>query len=275
MRVLVMGCAAAAAAMTGMHAAMAQPITAGPISQAELMTKARDACKSEPTFASDTFLRADMDGDGKTDVLFNWAGVTCANPPSALARKGAGNCGMHNCSVDVYLSSQYKPGGWPKPILNHMEIAPEILPAGTSAILRTSYQGGSCKFAEVCQREWRWNGAKFISEEVTASAASGAAPITQANLIGNWVDAADGCATDLSLSLRADGSYGSFEETGDWRLIGDRIAIVVRETFVMGDAGSERAVSDPKPVMLSVVSLTPNAMTVRRANGQETRFKRC
>lgn len=220
-----------------------------------------------------------MDGDGQADVLFNWARVNCATPVGATG--GAGFCGMHNCSIDIYLSSQHRPGDWPKPILNHREIAPQILSIQQGAVLRTSYQGGSCEFAKVCKREWRWNGSKFVSRELGAGDEPVAPPVdtalevTRANLAGSWVGAGDGCATDAVLILGADGGYAGYEQNGDWRLLGNRIAIMVRETYVLGDAGSTRKVRDPKPVVFEVVSLTSAGLSLRRDSGQVDAYRRC
>ncbi|MEL7445210.1 MAG: hypothetical protein AAGK02_05275 [Pseudomonadota bacterium] len=258
----------------------AQPLGPEPISAAALEQKAREACSGSATIGSGAIIRADMDGDGKGDILFNWSDVTCTS--GGASSVGAGFCGMHNCSIDVYLSSQYQPGGWPKPIMNHMEIAPEIIPAGAYPMLKTSYQGGSCAFAEVCERVWRWDGSKLASQDIPAEdqpaaniMSENSVAITRTNLVGDWVDPADGCATDLNLSLRSDGSYGSYEEIGDWRLIGTRIAIMVRETFVMGEEGSNRRVRNPQPVILEVVALTEDSMAVRRANGERVDFRKC
>lgn len=280
---------AALLALTGLvtatpHAVSAQPSGPPPISVSELQAKAREACRSVPTFGSGAVQRADLDGDGRTDVLFNWAEVTCAGG-SAMQRKGAGFCGMHNCSVDVYLSSQYKPGGWPKPILNHQEIAPRLVQSGERSVLRTAYQGGSCAFAKVCQREWSWNGAKLVSREVSDALPSPrpspsqtdpeTLAITRDAVVGRWVDTADGCATDAVLVFAENGDYTAYEQIGDWRLLGTRIAVVVRETFVLGDAGSRERIAKPKAVLLRVLSVGANSLRLRNGKGQVSDLRRC
>lgn len=272
-------------ALTGLiaatpHTVKAQSSGPPPISASELKAKAREACRSAPIFGPDAVQRADMDGDGRTDVLFNWAEVTCSGG-SAMQRKGAGFCGMHNCSVDVYLSSQYKPGGWPKPILNHQEIAPRVVQSGELSVLRTAYQGGSCTFAKVCQREWSWNGSKLVSREIeasftaTAAADEPALAVTRQAIVGQWVEAPDGCATDAVLVFEANGDYASYEQTGDWRLLGKRIAVVVRETFILGEAGSRKRVTSPTARMLEVVSVRPSSLQLRGSNGKVTDLRRC
>ncbi|MEM7689842.1 MAG: hypothetical protein AAF291_12540 [Pseudomonadota bacterium] len=260
--------------------AVAQSSGPPPISVSELQVKARAACRSAPTFGPGAVQRADMDGDGRTDVLFNWAEVTCT-AGSAMQRKGAGFCGMHNCSVDVYLSSQYKPGGWPKPILNHQEIAPRLIQSGEKSVLRTAYQGGSCTFAKVCQREWSWNGAKLVSREIDGPLGADVAgeepalAITRQAITGQWVEAPDGCATDAVLNFEPNGDYASYEQIGDWRLLGNRIAVVVRETFVLGEAGSRQRVTNPTARMLEVLSVSPSSLKLRGVNGSVTDLRRC
>ncbi|MEM7702844.1 MAG: hypothetical protein AAF251_12965 [Pseudomonadota bacterium] len=272
--------ALAALVATTPHTLSAQSSGPPPISVSELQAKAREACRSAPAFGAGAVQRADMDGDGRTDVLFNWAEITCSGG-SATQRKGAGFCGMHNCSVDVYLSSQYKPGGWPKPILNHQEIAPQIVQSGSQSVLRTSYQGGSCTFARVCQREWSWNGAKLVSREIeepinaSAAAQEPALTVNRQAIVGQWVEAPDGCATDAVLVFNANGDYASYEQTGDWRLLGNRIAVVVRETFILGEEGSRKRVANPTARMLEVVSVRPSSLQLRGANGKVTDLRRC
>jgi len=250
-----------------------------PVSMATLNDKVRNACMGEGAIGPDAILRADMDGDGKQDVLFNWAKVTCAAQISATG--GGGFCGMHNCSIDVYLSTQYRPGGYPTPILNHREIAPQIIPAGAYPILRTSYQGGNCTFAEVCEMAWRWDGRQFqstpIAREDTQAARSAQQPVrlSREGLAGNWVSAQDGCATDFRILFRADGRYESYEEAGSWRLLGNNIAIMVRETFVMGEESSHRLIRDPDPVVWTVKALTRTTLTVQDAEGRQFSYRRC
>lgn len=256
--------------------AMAQASSAAPITPSQLEVKAREACGASVTLSPDAILRADLDNDGREDVLFNWRNVDCQSS-SALMSLGAGNCGMHNCGIDIYLSSQYRPGGWPKSILNHMEVPPSIV----RGKLRTATQGGSCKFAQVCNWEWSWDGKKLVSrplktsEETAQQAASQPIAITIENLIGIWAQDGDKCATDFVLAFKKDGQYASYEENGDWRLLGERIAVVVRETYVLGDEGSNKPVANPKAVMMAVEMLTPDRLVLRFSDGSANAFRRC
>lgn len=126
-----------------------------------LLDKARDACQSEPGLEGEAVITGDFDGDGQRDILFLWERVRCTNAPSAVSAIGAGFCGMHNCSVDVYLSSVYQPGGWPQALLSHTGIPIEVFDIGGRPALRTFYAGGDCAFANVCDRVWQFDGVKL------------------------------------------------------------------------------------------------------------------
>ncbi|KWV91109.1 hypothetical protein [Erythrobacter sp. YT30] len=276
MRAFAVGLASLVTVFAMPGAALAQSADALPISRSDLETKARDACSGAVTLSPTAIRRADLDRDGRSDVLFDWAQVTCQSG-SAMMKKGAGFCGMHNCSIDIYLSSQYRPGDWPKPILNHREIEPTLV----GNTLRTSSQGGSCEFAHVCKWEWSWNGTELESralkaaDDASSQPMATALPVTIANLAGNWVELGDGCASDVGMALNENGAFSAYEQNGDWRLLGKRIAIVVRETYILGDADSTRPVTDPKPIMLTVESLTDDQLTVTRTNGARVVFRKC
>lgn len=276
MRAIAVGLASLVTISAMPGVALAQSADAPPISRSELETKARDACDGAVTLSPSAIRRADLDDDGRSDVLFDWAQVTCQSG-SAMMKKGAGFCGMHNCSIDIYLSSQYRPGDWPKPILDHREIKPTLV----GNTLRTSSQGGSCEFAHVCKWEWSWNGTELESralkaaDDASSQPMATALPVTIANLTGIWAEAGDKCATDFVLAFKEGGQYASYEENGDWRLMGDRIAVVVRETYVLGEQGSTKPVADPKAVMMTVESLTADSLVVRFSDGKGFAFKRC
>ncbi|MEL7188963.1 MAG: hypothetical protein AAGK17_05370 [Pseudomonadota bacterium] len=256
--------------------AFAQTASQGPITMAELEAKARDACGGAIEMEAGAIRRADMDGDGKSDVLFEWRYVTC-DTSSALMQRGAGYCGMHNCGIDIYLSSTYRPGSWPKTVMNHTEIPASIV----GNRLRTATQGGSCKFAQVCRWEWSWDGNELVSRplsdaaQVAPASVSTSLPITVANLAGDWVDGPDGCSTDTGMALKPNGDFASYEQNGDWRLLGKRIAIVVRETYVMGDGGSTQTVANPKAKLLTVETLTKDQLSLIDSEGNRTNFRRC
>lgn len=256
----------------GSGSVLAQSSNPPPITLSELEAKARSACQGDVTIAPNAMRRLHMDGDDLVDVVFNWGQVTCQSA-SAMKRKGAGFCGMHNCSIDIYLSSQYRPGGWPKAVMNHRE-----KPFGLAgAALRTSTQGGSCRGAQLCYWEWRWDGSELQSTKMSSNNPSGPAsvPITAENLTGIWGIASSSCANDYMTAFKAGGEYASYEENGDWRLIGNRIAVVVRETYIMGDADSIRPVAEPKPLMLQVATLTADRLAIRRLDGSKAYFRRC
>lgn len=268
-----------AACLTLAAAAMHQPAWAEPVPMAFLQDRARQACMGAPVIPSSAIVRHDLDGDGQEDVLFIWSDVTCANSRSATG--GAGNCGMHNCSVDIYLTSTWRPGKWPTPVLNHAEYRPETFSDAGGAGLRTHISGGSCSFARFCVVEWRWDGNKLVAGDPVAPGSSASAlpegelePET-ATIAGNWVEQGDGCASDAGWQFTTDGDYYSYGEKGDWRLIGPRIAIMVRETFEMGDETSHRRIAEPEPQVWRVISLTRTSMRLVNAQGTRVSLRRC
>lgn len=144
--------AAALAALATAGAAQDVTLASAPIAFAALEAQAREACAGPVVFGPATITLAEIDGDGRTDLLFDWSRVSCSNG----GPRGAGFCGMHMCSVDLYASSVYAPGGYPQGIL---ALEFDVQPRGSDIILRTTSMGGSCPFAEVCEAGWRWTGA--------------------------------------------------------------------------------------------------------------------
>ncbi len=116
------------------------------------------ACGGSLELGPGAITLAEIDGDGRTDVLFDWSKVNCTGAATVGMSRGAGNCGMHMCAVDLYASSVYRPGAYPQGILA-LEFA--VQPLGSEVILTTTSMGGSCPFAEVCERAWRWTGAEL------------------------------------------------------------------------------------------------------------------
>jgi len=57
-----------------------------------------------------------FDGEGWTDVVFDWSLVWC--PGNRSLGRGAGFCGLLLCWVDLYASSVYARGGYPQGILS-------------------------------------------------------------------------------------------------------------------------------------------------------------
>jgi hypothetical protein len=48
-------------------------------------------------------------------------------------------------------------GSLPVPILNHMEIEPELIDQDGTIVPRTYFSGGQCPLAQVCDQDWIWN----------------------------------------------------------------------------------------------------------------------
>lgn len=129
-----------------------------PVAPVTLAAAWQVACPVGLSIADGAFTSADLDQDGQPDLMVNTAMLHCAGADSLSMAQGMGACGMHNCVLELYLSSLYQPGGWPVPIYNHMGVPPEIVDAGGVLVLRTAVQGGECPIAELCRGEWRWDG---------------------------------------------------------------------------------------------------------------------
>ncbi|GGA97428.1 hypothetical protein [Allosediminivita pacifica] len=127
----------------------------------------REACRGAYS-GEDAIVQTEIDGDGKPDFLLDWSSVTCAD---RSVGRGGGYCGAQMCSIDVYASSAYAPGGWPQPIL----ALSYALPApGADHALTTTVTGGSCPITHRCTRHWGWTGGKLevvAREDVDASQA--------------------------------------------------------------------------------------------------------
>ncbi len=114
----------------------------------------REACRGAYTGAG-AIVQTEIDGDGKPDFLLDWSSVTCAD---RSVGRGGGYCGAQMCSIDVYASSTYDPGGWPQSTL----ALSYTLPApGADHALSTTVTGGSCPIAQLCRRHWGWTGGKL------------------------------------------------------------------------------------------------------------------
>lgn len=110
-----------------------------------------------------TFL---IDDDDLPDLVVNWGLVDCADTRIGL---GAGFCGMHMCSHDIYLSSVWRMGDWPKTILA-LGVTPGDPTRG--AALGSTRMGGNCPFAEICETEWRWTGTTSSPSSMDSTAST-------------------------------------------------------------------------------------------------------
>ncbi len=127
--------------------------------------RVRMACQG--SYSGDGLIvEANVDGDGSPDFLIDWEKVSCT---STAVGRGGGNCGMQMCSIDVYASTVYEPGGWPQAILAYSY---ELAEAGDEHVMSTTVSGASCPITHRCTRYWGWNGSELAvirSEDVDVS----------------------------------------------------------------------------------------------------------
>ena len=104
------------------------------------------------------------------------------------------------------------------------------------------------------------------------------APTTADWLAGTWLMVEDrsehpvGCSSGLPISYSRDGSYTLFEESGTWRLEGQRLIETATEVH---DGTDPAEVALGRPQISRVERLGPNAMRKSFANGFRALFLRC
>lgn len=120
--------------------------------RASVDARIQEACRGSSTLGDGALQMLQIDDDDLPDLVLNWGLVDCADPSIGV---GAGSCGMHMCSHDIYLSSAWQVGDWPKSIL-----ALGVLPGDpvNGIALRSTRMGGPCPRAEICETVWRWTG---------------------------------------------------------------------------------------------------------------------
>ncbi len=105
-------------------------------------------CNGPATTESRAFRTGDLDGDGRADLVVDWAGITCQN---GLRRPF---CGAANCSAEVYLSS--RPDRMPFDTILGAGVALEAGPGGTVRLI-SGVTAASCPRTtrpDRCQTVW-------------------------------------------------------------------------------------------------------------------------
>ncbi|TCO74087.1 hypothetical protein [Rhodovulum euryhalinum] len=148
------GAAAAIDRVLAGCAATARAAPAGAAPDAATLTLAfvqgriAEACPSGGSFGRGALVQTDIDGDGLNDYLVDWGEVSC--PPMG---RGAGFCGAALCTIDVYASSIFRPGGYPQAILG---LHKEVQPFGAPFQLRVQTRHGPVA--------WRWTGTELQAQ---------------------------------------------------------------------------------------------------------------
>ena len=108
------------------------------------------ACGGSASAVPGYLLQGDLDVDGKDDIVIDWSKVTC---PGAVPRPF---CGASKCSVDVFLSRTFRPGGQPDGFLA-LGVTMQSSPFGGAQLL---LGGGlsDCGGLAACHSIWRWDG---------------------------------------------------------------------------------------------------------------------
>lgn len=105
---------------------------------------------------ADAILTGDIDGDGAEDVVLDWRGVRCAG---SMAQPF---CGASNCSVDIFLSSQYPRSGQPE---GWLALGARLIPLtnGNMGVgMYGSLSACNSAFGRVdCEFQYYWNGSSL------------------------------------------------------------------------------------------------------------------
>lgn len=112
-----------------------------------------EACGGGYRLAEGAELTGDLDGDGREDVVLDWAGVTCDDRSKG---RGAGFCGAALCRIEVLLSG-------PPTVQQLTGHKPRLLNRAFGRVaLQTTTMGRSCGGgAQTCMFDWRFDGQKL------------------------------------------------------------------------------------------------------------------
>ena len=140
-------------AITGALAECGPPMTAtAPVSGriVQFGQLIAEACGGGYRLADGAELTGDLDGDGREDVVLDWAGVTCDDRSKG---RGAGFCGAALCRIEVLLTG-------PPAVQQLMGHRPRLLRrAFKLVVLQTTTMGSSCGGgAQTCTVDWRFDG---------------------------------------------------------------------------------------------------------------------
>lgn len=120
-------------------------------------------------------------------------------------------------------------------------------------------------------------GALLLGACATTPRTAPAAPASW--IVGTWlltepgVDFPAACASGLPIRYHADGRYSMVEETGTWRLEGDRLITTLRDVTEAGDRANLSRIGQQD--VATVQRLGPDTMRTRFAAGGEAILRRC
>lgn len=135
------------------------PVAAPSMEQAALDSVTAH-CSGAAQVQADYVLRGDFDRDGTEDVVLDWRGVSCTSGTFANLQ-GAGNCGMHDCLVSVFVSSAISGGAaaWER-----LAMGAQVDPASPGRLILGSSPSACASIGEAagCARSYVWGGSEFI-----------------------------------------------------------------------------------------------------------------
>lgn len=153
----LIGAPAALAQVQAACTAAATPAAAnGALTPAAVQADVTRDCGGPFTMREGGFVQTDLDLDGQWDYLIDYGSIDCADRSKG---RGAGFCGMQMCSLNVYVSSVWHPGGQPQYLL---AVGFDVWPS-PHLPLKTHRMGGDCPFSTVCTTDWHWNGSQLVA----------------------------------------------------------------------------------------------------------------
>jgi len=132
----------------------------GPSMEQAALDAVSDACEGPGRIREDFVFRSDFDGDGAEDIVLDWRGVSCQQGSFANA-PGAGNCGMQNCLVSVFVSSAIVAGAGPWETLA-MDARPANDNPAHLMVGRSPSACSSLGLSSGCGQRFAWNGSDFV-----------------------------------------------------------------------------------------------------------------
>lgn len=107
----------------------------------------QELCSGGYSLTEGSVLEGRIDDDEMIDTVLDYAGIRCDDP---LKGRGAGNCGINMCSIDIYLSGRKDPA-------TILGVAPTLVPRafGRSALRTIGLRPACADNALDCTIDWR------------------------------------------------------------------------------------------------------------------------
>lgn len=100
-----------------------------------------------------------------------------------------------------------------------------------------------------------------------------AAPSNASKLVGIWELRGGTCESDNVVTYRANGSFDTYDTSGRWSLNGAKLTSLITKR---GDPDERaRSIVPAEKHITTIISLTNDSMTERRADGTIHHLRRC